>query len=186
MKSLIIVLFVCGAVVSTACGGSGNVANGPAANSTNASNPNTAPGSSQARIQPAPSNKFTKDDVAKLKWIEGSWKGMDGESAFYERYKIEGDAMIVEELNADGSVKGAPGRFELKDGEFGKGEGDLRSAASEIGEGLVQFVPGRESKGNMYRFERTGPDSWKATLEWPATADKPARQKVYVMERMKK
>ena len=132
-----------------------------------------------------PSKKFTKDDVAKLKWIEGSWKGMDGENPFYERYKIEGDAMIVEELNSDGSVNGPPGRFELKDGEFGKAEGDLRSAASEIGDGFVQFVPGNESKGNSYRFERTGPDSWKAILDWPVAADKPGRQKVYLMERMK-
>lgn len=111
---------------------------------------------------------------------------MDGENPFYERYKIDGDAMIVEELNEDGSVKGPPGRFELREGEFGKGEGDLRSAASEIGDGFVQFVPGTESKGNSYRFERKGTDTWHAILEWPATADKPARQKVYVMERMKK
>jgi hypothetical protein len=132
-----------------------------------------------------PSNRFTKDDVAKLKWLEGSWKGMDGDSPFYERYRIEEDALIVEELNADGSVKGPPGRYELKNGEFGKEEGDVRSAASEIGEGFVQFVPGRESKGNSYRFERKGPDTWQAILEWPDTADKPGQRKVYVMEKLK-
>ena len=133
-----------------------------------------------------PSNKFTKDDVAKLRWIEGSWKGMDGENAFYERYRVDDEAMIVEELREDGSAIGPPAGFELKNGEFGKGEGDLRSAASEIGDGFIQFVPGTESKGNSYRFERKGADTWHAILEWQATADKPARQKVYVMQRMKK
>ena len=180
------ILFLLGCTVLAACGGSaGNLANAPATNSSGISSGN-ASNASEAKTVPPPSKRFTKDDVAKLKWIEGSWKGMDGENPFYERYKIDGDAMIVEELNEDGSVKGPPGRFELRDGEFGKGEGDLRSAASEIGDGFVQFVPGTESKGNSYRFERKGTDTWHAILEWPATADKPARQKVYVMERMKK
>lgn len=51
---------------------------------------------------------------------------------FYERYKIEENAMVVESLKEDGSLDGEPGRFELKNGGFGKGEGDKRSAASEI------------------------------------------------------
>ena len=174
-----------GCAFLAACGSDGaNVANAPAPSAPSA--PNAASSNtSQTRTQPMPSNKFTKDDVAKLKWIEGSWKGMDGENPFYERYKIEGETMIVEELNADGSVRGPPGRYELKDGEFGKEEGDLRSAASEIGDGYVQFVPGTESKGNSYRFERIGPDSWQAILEWPAAADRTAQRKVYRMERMK-
>ena len=184
MKNFTALVVVLGSAFFSGCGGSGNMTNAPGTNTSNVPSTNSA-NAAQQRTQPMPSNKFTKDDVAKLKWIEGSWKGMDGDNAFYERYKIDGDAMIVEELNADGSVNGPPGRYELKDGEFGKGEGDLRSAASEIGDVFVQFVPGRESKGNMYRFERKGPDSWQATLEWPATGDKPARQKIYVMERMK-
>ena len=69
--------------------------------------------------QSTPSKKFTAADVAKLKWIEGTWRGMDGDKPFYERYKIEETAMVVETLNADGSVKGDPERFELKNGEFG-------------------------------------------------------------------
>ena len=73
--------------------------------------------------QPTPSNKFTAADIAKLKWIEGTWRGMDGDKPFYERYKIEKEALVVEGLNADGSVKGEPDRFELKNGEVGNGEG---------------------------------------------------------------
>src|SRR4030095_1571369 len=91
--------------------------------------------------QSTPSKKFTAADVAKLKWIEGTWRGMDGDKPFYERYKIEETAMVVETLKADGSVDGDPDRFELKDGEFGKDEGDKRSVASEITEDHIQFVP---------------------------------------------
>ena len=129
-----------------------------------------------------PSKSFTPADVAKLKWIEGTWRGMDGDNPFYERYRIEGVAMIVEGLKEDGSTDGEPGRFELKNGEFGKGEGEKRSAASEITDSFIQFVPAVPGKGNNFRFERQSDGTWMAILEWPATADKPARGKVYKME----
>ena len=129
-----------------------------------------------------PSKNFTAADVAKLKWIEGTWRGMDGDKPFYERYKIEETAMIVETLRADGSVNGEPDRFELKDGEFGKDEGDERSAASEITADHIQFVPAVPGKLNNFRFERQPNKTWRAVLDWPAKGDKPARQKIYIME----
>jgi len=135
--------------------------------------------------QSTPSKKFTAADVAKLKWIEGDWRGMDGDKPFYERYKIEETAMVVETLNADGSVKGDPERFELKNGEFGKDEGDQRSIASEITDDYIQFVPFVPGKGNNFRFERQPNHTWRAVLDWPAKGDKPARQKIYIMEPLK-
>ena len=130
-----------------------------------------------------PSKSFTSADVAKLKWIEGTWRGMDGDNPFYERYRIEGTAMIVEGLKEDGSADGEPGRFELKNGEFGKGEGEKRSAASEITDSFIQFVPAVPGNRNSFRFERQSDGTWMAILEWPATADKPAASgKVYKME----
>ena len=132
--------------------------------------------------QPTPSNKFTEADVAKLKWIEGTWRGMDGDKPFYERYRVEKTALVVEGLKADGSLDGDPARFELKNGEFGKGEGDKRSAASEITADHIQFVPAVSGKMNRFRFERQSNGTWRAVLEWPATSEKPARQKIYIME----
>ena len=132
--------------------------------------------------QSTPSKKFTAADVAKLKWIEGTWRGMDGNKPFYARYKIEETAMVVESLKADGSVSGEPERFELRDGEFGKDEGDQRSVASEITADHIQFVPAVPGKGNNFRFERQSKGTWRAVLDWPAKADKPARQKIYIME----
>jgi hypothetical protein len=108
---------------------------------------------------------------------------MDGENPFYERYKLDGTALVVESLKADGSLDGEPGRFELKDGEFGRTEGDRRSAASEIADTYVQFVPAVAGKGNNFRFEKQSDGSWIALLEWPGTGDKPAQSKVYKMER---
>jgi hypothetical protein len=132
--------------------------------------------------QSTPSKKITVADIAKLKWIEGTWRGMDGDKPFYERYKVEQAALVVESLNADGSAKGAPERFELKDGEFGKDEGDDRSVASEITADYIQFVPAVPGKSNYFRFERQPNNTWRAILDWPAKSDKPARQKIYIME----
>ena len=141
-----------------------------------------AQSTAQSTTQATPSKKFTAADIAKLKWIEGTWRGMDGDKPFYERYKIEETAMVVESLKADGSVDGEPGRFELKNGEFGKGEGDKRSVASEITADYIQFVPAVGGKTNSFRFERQPNNTWRAVLEWPAKGDKPAGQKIYVME----
>jgi hypothetical protein len=132
--------------------------------------------------QSTPSKKFSAADVAKLKWIEGTWRGMDGDKPFYERYKIEETAMVVESLKGDGSVDGEPDRFELKDGEFGKDEGDRRSVASEITADYIQFVSAVPGKLNSFRFERQSNGTWRAVLDWPAKGDKPARQKIYIME----
>jgi hypothetical protein len=132
--------------------------------------------------QPTPSHKFTAADIAKLKWIEGTWRGMDGDKPFYERYKIEKTSLVVEGLNADGSPDGEPRRFELTNGEFGKGEANKRSIASEITADYIQFVPVVSGKRNRFRFDRQSNGRWRAVLEWPATPDKPARQKIYIME----
>ena len=148
-------------------------------------NIDTQPPVAQSTAQSTPSKKFTAADVAKLKWIEGTWRSMDGDKPFYERYEIEETAMVVELLKADGSVDGEPGRFELKDGEFGKDEGHNRSVASEITADHIQFVPAVPGKMNSFRFERQPNNTWRAVLEWPATADKPARQKIYTMEPVK-
>jgi hypothetical protein len=135
----------------------------------------------EAQKAATPSNKFTAADIAKLKWIEGTWRGMDGNTPFYERYKIDGTTMIVEGLKEDGSADGEPGRFELKNGEFGKGEGDKRSAASEITADYIQFVPAVAGKSNSFRFHRQGDGTWHALLEWTGKDGRP-QQKVYKME----
>jgi len=145
---------------------------------------------------PTPSKSITDADVAKLKWLEGNWRGMDGEKPFYERIRFEGSTMVVETV-ADGTFDKVTktDRFELKDGEFGNTVGDQRSAASSIADNAVQFVPGpiRQPdgtvspvvKGHTFRFEKQSDGTWNAVLETPATTAKPAATKVYKMEPFK-
>ena len=138
-------------------------------------NQNSPPAATAAR-------NITAEDVAKLKWIEGSWRGMDGEKPFFERYSFEDNtAMIVESFSDETMSKvDTVSRFELTNGEFGNTEGGRRSAASVITADSVQFVP-VQGGGNSFRFEKQN-GGWRAVLEWPATETKPAGQKIYNME----
>lgn len=157
---------------------------------------NATPGRNNASTQPTvatqeakptqtPSNKLTAADIAKLKWLQGTWKSVDDGKPFYERYRFEGTTMIVEAFDDDRLSKATDTtRFELKNGEFGHTEGDDRSAASEITDDYVQFVPAT-GKSNSFRFERQADGTWHARLEWIGPDNAP-RTKTYIMEPLKK
>lgn len=139
----------------------------------------------QADIRPKPKSAFTAEDVAKLKWIEGDWRGMGGDKPFYERYRFEGTTMIEEGFTDETFSKSTDvTRFELKNGEFGASDGDRQSAAISITDDAVQFVPA-VGGGNTFRFERQPEGKWRAILGWPAKNDKPAGQMIYTMEPVK-
>ena len=175
--SIIIATF---ALVFSACSGSGGNQSAPdnqAVNTTPAADPG-----------PMPLAQVTEADIAKLKWLEGSWRGTGGDKPFYERIRFEGSTMIVETI-VDGKVTDS-GKFELKDGEWGQTLGDQRSAVSSITENTVQFVPakvpgapeGAEIKGSTFRFEKKDDGTWLAILDLPAKRGRPASQTVYKME----
>jgi hypothetical protein len=141
----------------------------------------------QPQPKGTPSRSLTTADLAKLKWLEGTWKGMDGDKPFFERYRFEGDSKMIVEGFANETLAAVSDTsvFELRDGEFGHtDEHGNRSAASSITADAVQFVPAGGS-GNFYRFEQQPGGTWRAVLEWPAESGKLARQKIYLMERYK-
>src|SRR5215212_9920981 len=59
--------------------------------------PTGATANPAAEIKPeaSPRNDLGAADIAKLKWIVGTWRGMDGDKPFYERYKLEGTTLVV-------------------------------------------------------------------------------------------
>ncbi len=149
------------------------------------SNPASGPGPEASSRKPILKN-ITSADVAKLRWIEGSWRGTgDIDKPFYERYKFENETTLaVESFDDDTFSKPTDlSRFELKDGEFGStGPDGSRSAASAIDANSVTFEPVVKSR-NSFRFQRESENSWKAMLTWPATDTTPAGQRNYLMER---
>ena len=174
------------AAAALACSG------GPAANSTQTSNSAANNATPDAAVPAAtPSKGFTEADIAKLKWLEGSWKGMDKDKPFFERISFEGPTMVVQTFT-DGTMSTVKetSRFELKDGEFATAVGESRSAASSITDDSVQFVPAAAASGDLarakgftFRFQRASDGkSWYAVLATPAKGNQPPGELTYTME----
>ncbi len=125
---------------------------------------------------------LTAADLQKLRWIEGSWRGSgDKQDAFFERYRFENETTLaVDSLEADKVTDTT--LFVLKDGEFGGGSEGSRWVATSLDENSITFEPVTKAR-NTFIWQREAKDSWKAVLKRPATKDKPARERVYLMER---
>lgn len=129
--------------------------------------------------------KFTAADLAKLKWIEGTWRGTgDIEKPFFERYRFEDASTLLVDSFPDDKVTVVENttRFELKAGQFGNGGDGGLWAASLIDDQGITFEPIAKAK-NSFRWQRDLNGSWIAILKWPAGDGKPARQRIYKMER---
>ena len=128
---------------------------------------------------------LTPADLSKLRWIEGAWKGTgDIEKPFYERYRFESDSVMLVETHDDEtfSKPSDVSRFELKDGQFGSGDANSRSAAIAFDENSITFETVGKSS-NTFQFKRESPDLWTAIIKWQAK-DGTAKQRIYKMERV--
>ncbi len=126
--------------------------------------------------------KITPADLAKLRWIEGSWRGTGGGvQPFFERYKFENDSTLAVESFEDESLSKASdvSRFELKDGQFGGSDGNSGSVATALDDNSITFAPTGKAR-NSFRFQRVSDNSWKAILNW--TENGVAKERVYEME----
>jgi hypothetical protein len=135
-----------------------------------------------------PSKKFTPADLAKLKWIEGDWKGTgDGQEAFFERYRFENESTLAVESFDDPEMtkKSDVTRYVLQNGEFRTEREGPGYSAAEIINDSASFVPFGGAR-NTFKFQRISENSWTATLDWPEMNGKPARQKVYQMVRLER
>lgn len=138
--------------------------------------------SPEAQTNRAEAKKFSTADIAKLKWIEGTWRGSGvDQKPFFERYRFENESTLVVDSFPDEKLDkiSETSRFELKDGLFGNGD----YVASSIDDKGINFEPAKNAR-NSFRWERVSDNLWKATLKWPANENKPARERVYNMERI--
>ena len=147
---------------------------------------NSAAPAATTQAKPSPSPlQITVADLAKLRWIEGNWRGTGGGvPTFYERYKFENDSTLLVETLTDETFSkvSEEGRFELKDGHFGKSEGESGSVATAFDDNSITFSPLGKAR-NSFRFQRESDNSWKAILNWTGKDGAP-KERVYTMERM--
>jgi hypothetical protein len=128
---------------------------------------------------------ITPAELAKLRWIEGSWRGTgDVDVPFYERYRFENESTLLVDSFPDEKLTKVDDttRFELKDGQFGNAGEGSRWIATAIDDNSINFEPVSKAR-NSFSWKRESPDLWKAVLNWPATGNSPAKERVYRMER---
>ena len=138
--------------------------------------------SPDAQTNRSGARNFSTADLSKLRWIEGTWRGSGVDQApFFERYRFENESTLAVDSFPDEKLDKVEdtSRFELKDGRFGNGS----YVASSIDDNGIDFEPFANAK-NSFRWERVSDNAWKATLKWPADGNKPARERIYNMERI--
>jgi hypothetical protein len=172
-------LVVC--VVALASGCAARVESSGDAEASPATQAQASPVQTPSPARPA---RVAPEELSKLSWIVGNWRGTgDIDKPFFETYRLEPGAIVVEGFEDEALTKSTGvTRFELKEGELGGGNDGWRWVVTKLEDGAVTFEPVVKAR-NSFRWERVSGDEWRAVLEWPATADRPARRRVYRMER---
>jgi hypothetical protein len=122
-----------------------------------------------------------------LRWVEGRWRGeQPNGQPFFEAYRFENDSTIRSYTYADAAstVPTDSGAITLRGGQVTTGGGGARWAAAELTATRIRFAPVAGAR-NAFVWERTSADAWTATLSWPATAERPTREVVYPMSRLR-
>lgn len=149
------------------------------------SSPSGAASPAQSPKSTPTAKHITVEDLKKLRWIEGTWRGTGvNQAPFFERYHFETPTTLIVETLADEKVDKVTetGRFELKDGEFGNNENGSRSVATALDDNSITFDPVFKAR-NSFKFQKESENSWKAILTWPASDKGPAGERIYNMER---
>jgi len=143
-----------------------------------------APGAKSGGTR-TPAKNLTADDVAKLKWLVGSYKGSGADKPFFNRYRLDGTTLKVQGFEDEAMTKQTQAAdYELIDGMFANPSGDHRFAASEITDDHVQFVT--LTDGNAaYRLEKADGGKVRAVLESTGPDGKPSNTTL-TMEPLKK
>ncbi|MFZ0747780.1 MAG: hypothetical protein WAM70_00365 [Pyrinomonadaceae bacterium] len=135
---------------------------------------------------PATPAKLTAEDLKKLRWIEGTWRGtVVNQPAFFERYRWENDTTLAVDGFENEKLEKVTDttRFELKDGEFGGGSDGARYVATALDDNSIRFGPVMKVR-NFFVWKRESKDVWTAIIQPLPRPDRPVKETFYKMERL--
>jgi hypothetical protein len=118
-----------------------------------------------------PATPFAVSDFAKLKWIEGTWRGTaPGQEPFFERYRFVNDSTIEISYYRDSTLarESSTGRVYLTVGRIYHTSGPGRWGATRVDESGIYFIPQVNAR-NTFAWAYQSADSWTATLRSGAT-----------------
>jgi hypothetical protein len=153
----------------------------PTGSSVNTPSPQATP----TPVPPTPA-KLTAEDLKKLRWIEGTWRGTGvNQPAFFERYRWENETTLAVDSFENEKLEKVTDttRFELKDGEFGGGSEGARYVATALDDKSITFGPVIKAR-NDFVWKYESKDSWTAIIKPLPRPDKPAKDIIYNMERL--
>src|SRR5262245_53410083 len=128
---------------------------------------------------------FGVSDFAKLRWLEGTWRGTSpGESNVFERYHFVNDSTIEITYYSDSTLErpSGSGRVYLTVGRIYHTFGPGRWGASRIDKSSVYFVPQVNAR-NTFSWANQGPNAWTATRRSGASGREMVT--VYQMRRLR-
>lgn len=139
-----------------------------------------------AGAQRQPRTAFGTADIARLKWLQGTWQGTTaGEPTFYERYQFVNDSTIEITYFSDSTMARSTGsgRVYLSVGRIFHTFGPGRWAATHVDESGVFFVPQANAQ-NTFAWAAQSPDAWTSTVRMGLSGHD--RVTVYSMKRVGK
>lgn len=125
-----------------------------------------APSAGAQSFRGQPKGAFGPADLARLKWLEGTWQGTSpSEATFYERYQFVNDSTIEITYFADSTMTRTTGngRVYLSVGRIFHTFGPGRWAATRVDESGAYFVP-QSNAHNTFAWSSQSSDAWTATV----------------------
>jgi hypothetical protein len=122
---------------------------------------------------------YSKNDLRKISWIEGNWKGMDGQNPFYEIYKFTNDSSIEitsYEWNGRDSSHSSKSYLSWQNGRYFLGD-DQNYSVVEITDKSIYMDPNNKAN-NSILWKINDANSWMAILKSKNV------EKTYKMERV--
>jgi len=132
---------------------------------------------------PPVAGHYTVQDFARLRWLEGSWRGQlpDG-SYFYERYRFANDSTISMHGFPDSTLArpSDSATITLRGGTITDAGASAQWVATHLDSTVVDFAPVQRSFA-PFSWKRESASRWTATLQ---SGDPARAQTVYRMERV--
>lgn len=130
------------------------------------------------------SKTYTLKDFAKLKWLEGDWKGqMENKPPFFARYKFANDSVIISYSYRDSAMINAAdsSTIFLHNGAiYDKGSSAIW-VATKVDSANIHFVPYRYAM-NQFTWKLNPDGSWSTYVSLRNSKETGATE--YVMRRI--
>jgi len=130
---------------------------------------------------------FTQSDLAKLRWLEGSWRGADtdGKNLFYERYRFVGDSKIETDSFSDSTLSKVDSQSTtyLENGLIYHKSADRLWTATKLDDSMIEFAP-KEKAANSFTWKKESADAWTAAMT-TKDANGGVKETIYRLERIK-